>query len=212
MSSHRAKAGASTGSSSKQAHAHTAGIVQALHQEALARAAAFTLPKLSAQHSETFLKLAAISAVPEVSSSAVAPSIRHRRTLWGDEVPNVTHSHQPNLRLAAQTARPAAKASNEVLPEWYDLHNGRCPRCRLPFVPGLNSVRPPPSSRLRRSKEGAETRAQEARICGLCNPRYSAVALSYPSSSSSRHGRKRGMNRRPRRRQSEDRPRRSSSK
>ncbi|EPQ26407.1 uncharacterized protein PFL1_06055 [Pseudozyma flocculosa PF-1] len=193
MSSRRAAktgSGPGTSGSSKSALSQAANTLQALHQEAVAQATALTMPKLSSHHSDAFLRLAAYGAAPE---SQPAPSFRHRRGLWGDDVPNIAHSHQPNVRIQREAPLPPPLASNEVLPEWFDLHNGRCPRCRLPRLPGVNCARQP-------SRRGAEERnrsgadgSDEAHssVCGLCQSSRYRRLLAPPSTKAVRRGKRR---------------------
>lgn len=165
---------ASSSSSSSSSTPSTAGItpltiaqgntLQALHQEQLARLACTTLPNLASLHSRRFLTLARAQTVATDSmwTTQKLQSTQYRKSLWAEDI-------EPE---------PAGEVA-KVVPDFYHKHNGRCSRCALPLVPGLNQLSMPGKDRKRnfgkvygvkgkRRKIGSGKTRKRVSCCGSC--------------------------------------------
>ncbi|SPO20221.1 uncharacterized protein UTRI_00617_B [Ustilago trichophora] len=173
MSKFKSAVAASSSSSSSSSTPSTAGItpltiaqgntLQALHQEQLARLACTTLPNLASLHSRRFLTLARAQTVAADSmwTTQKLQSTQYRKSLWAEDV-------EP------EQADEMAK----VVPDFYHKHNGRCSRCALPLVPGLNQLSLPgkDQKKNRRKTQGSTEKKRAERgktrkrvsCCGSC--------------------------------------------
>lgn len=142
-------------------------VVAALHHDGLARLLAVgSWPAMSSSQAREleYIVASGSAGAPSSSSSSAPASLdnRHvrgrRRALWGGPLEDscaVPDSSKHSIRKkgsqgSAQTAvsASATRASglqmgrdfvlDDVLPEWYALHNRHCSACKVPLVPGVN--------------------------------------------------------------------------
>ncbi|SPO21140.1 uncharacterized protein UTRI_00617 [Ustilago trichophora] len=171
MSKFKSAVAASSNSSSASSSATAAGIMpltiaqgntlQALHQEQLARLACTTLPNLASLHSRRFLTLARSQTVAADSmwTTQKLQSTQYRKSLWAEDI-----EPEPAVEVA------------KVVPDFYHKHNGRCSRCALPLVPGLNQLSMPGKDQKRNSggikgkrrKIGSGKTRKRVSCCGSC--------------------------------------------
>lgn len=111
--------------------------LEALNQDAISRLSSIHLPHIASTHSSKFIQIVSESVNPHSKRG----DRELRRSLWGNEGEGLDQQSTSNSNLTGKDDKQLQSVVDDLLPEWYSIHNPRCQTCLNPLIRGLTTRR-----------------------------------------------------------------------